>query len=284
MDGAETLCSPFVIRRPAGEALPLIFASPHSGRVYPAQMMAASALDTHQIRRSEDAHVDALIEDATHTGAVVITNSFARAYVDVNRAAHELDPAMFEDELPATSHGRTARVAAGLGAIARVVADGQEIYSRKLTYAEARDRIETVHAPYHTALAGLAAEAKARHGRALIVDWHSMPSGAGRVGPGRGGDFVLGDRFGQACGGAVTGLVERVLRDRGYRVVRNTPYAGGFTTEHYGRPHEGVHALQIEIDRGLYLDETGLAPGPGFATVKADLAILFKALAAGGWG
>jgi N-formylglutamate amidohydrolase len=245
--------------------------------------MAAAALDSAAIRRSEDAFVDELIASGPACGAALLTARYARAFIDVNREPYELDPAMFEDELPAASHGRSARVAAGLGAIARVVADGQEIYSRKLTYADARERIETVHAPYHSALAELIAEARARHGRALIIDWHSMPSGAGRIGPGRGGDFVLGDRFGQACGGTVTALVERTLRDRGYRVVRNTPYAGGFTTEHYGKPQDGVHALQIEIDRGLYLDETGLAPGPGFPTLKADLAILFKALAAGGW-
>jgi N-formylglutamate amidohydrolase len=283
MDGSDQLGSPFIVRRPAGEGLPLIFASPHSGRIYPAEMMAASGLDRDQIRTSEDAHVDALIEDGPRHGATVIANQLARAYVDVNRAPHELDPAMFEDELPAFAQGRSARVAAGLGAIARIVADGQEIYNRKLTYAEARLRIETVHAPYHKALNELAQEARARHGRVLIIDWHSMPSAAGRLGPGRACDFVLGDRFGQACGGAVTSLVERSLRDRGYKVVRNNPYAGGYTTEHYGSPQDGVHALQVEIDRGLYLDETGLAPGSGFATLKADLGVLFRALAAGGW-
>jgi N-formylglutamate amidohydrolase len=283
MDGSEQPGSPYIVRRPAGEALPLIFASPHSGRIYPAEMMAASVLDSDQIRRSEDAYVDALIEDGPAWGATLIANRMARAYVDVNRAAHELDPAMFEDELPAASQGRSARVAAGLGAIARIVADGQEIYHRKLTYAEALARIDTVHTPYHQALGGLVDEARARHGRVLVIDWHSMPTAAGRFAAGRSCDIVLGDRFGQACGGAVTSLVERCLRDRGYRVVRNNPYAGGYTTEHYGKPQDGVHALQIEIDRGLYLDGTGLAPGTGFATLKADLGVLFRALATGGW-
>ena len=283
MDGADLILEPFVVRRPAAEPAPLVFASPHSGRHYPADLMAASGLDGDQIRRSEDAYVDALVADAPGFGAGLITNRFARAYVDVNRAADELDPAMFEDALPVFARDQTARVAAGLGAIARIVADGQEIYNRKLTWAEAQSRIEAVHRPYHAALAGLIAETRARHGRCLVIDWHSMPSAAGRNGPVRGCDIVLGDRFGQACGHGATDLVEQTLRQLGYRVVRNTPYAGGFTTEHYGKPQDGVHALQIEIDRGLYLDETGLALGEGFERLKADLSVLFGVLTEGGW-
>jgi len=259
---------------------PLIFASPHSGRLYPAEMMAASALNAAQIRRSEDAFVDELIDGAADHGAAILVNRYARAFVDVNREPYELDPAMFEDELPAFAVARTARVAAGLGAIARIVADGQEIYTRKLTFAEARARIEAVHRPYHAALAGLIAETKAVFGQAVIVDWHSMPSAAGRSGPGRGVDMVLGDRFGQSCGGAVVELVEQTLRGQGYRVARNNPYAGGFTTEHYGRPADGVHALQVEIDRSLYLDEATLLAHEGFGRLKADLDAVFAALAA----
>lgn len=284
MDGADLAALPYEITAPpAGKGLPLVFASPHSGRLYPAEMMAASALDADQIRRSEDAFVDELVAGAAAHGATVIANRYARAYVDVNREPYELDPAMFEDELPPFAQGRSARVAAGLGAIARIVADGHEIYTRKLTFAEARSRIETVHTPYHAALAGLVDQVKGEHGRVLVIDWHSMPSAAGRAQPGRPVDFVLGDRFGQSCGGAATALVEHALRQAGYRVARNTPYAGGFTTEHYGKPHEGVHALQVEIDRGLYLDEARLEPSSGFDRLKADLDSLFATLAAGGW-
>lgn len=278
---------PFAIfRRGGGGAQPqspLIFASPHSGRVYPDEMMAASGLNAAEIRRSEDAFVDELIEGAVEFGATVLVNRFARAFVDVNREPYELDPTMFEDELPAFAVARSARVAAGLGAIARIVADGQEIYNRKLTFAEARGRIEAVHTPYHAALSRLIAEAKATFGVALVIDCHSMPSAAGRYGPGKGADFVLGDRFGQACGGSVVDVVERTLRGQGYKVVRNNPYAGGFTTEHYGRPANGVHALQIEIDRSLYLDEASLSAHEGFGGLKVDLSAVFRALAEKHW-
>jgi len=258
----------------------LIFASPHSGRVYPTQMMSASNLDGGQIRCSEDAHVDGLIEGGLEHGATLLINRFARAYVDVNREPYELDQAMFEDELPAFARGRSARVAAGLGAIARIVADGQEIYNRKLTFAEARGRIEQVHEPYHDALQALIIEAMDRFGRALVIDWHSMPSAAARTGQGTACDFVLGDRYGRACSRQVIEAAERTLSGLGYQVARNNPYAGGYTTEHYGRPQSGVHALQIEINRALYLDEARVCASPAFAGVKADLEWLFASLAA----
>lgn len=278
---------PFVLTRPAGAlASPLVFASPHSGRVYPPDMMAASALDAAAIRRSEDAFVDVLIEGAVAHGAAVLAAGYARAYVDVNREAYELDPSMFEDELPDFARGRSARVAAGLGSIARIVAEGQEIYARKLTFEEARLRIEGVHQPYHAALEALLAEAAATFGHAVLVDWHSMPSAAART-LGQSGDFggagscdlVLGDRFGTACHATITEAVERELEAMGYRVTRNAPYAGGYTTEFYGRPARRRHALQIEINRSLYLDEATLEPHQGFDRLKRDLDRVFAALA-----
>ena len=277
----------FDVRRAAPEGrpppTPLVFASPHSGRLYPDDMMAAAALDAHSIRRSEDALVDALIGSAPELGAAVIAARFARAYIDLNREAFELDPAMFADELPDFARARTARVAAGLGAIARIVSEGQEIYARKLTFAEARARIEQAHRPYHAALERLIGEAHAAHGFAILIDWHSMPSAAARAGRDRPSDMVLGDRFGAACAGVLTQKVERELERLGYRVARNSPYAGGYTTEHYGRPARRIHALQIEINRGLYLDEVTLQPTRGFARLQADLEALTRALAAADW-
>jgi N-formylglutamate amidohydrolase len=264
---------------------PLVYASPHSGRDYPADMMSAAALDAQTIRRSEDAFVDDLIVAAPELGAATITAHYARAYIDLNREAFELDPGMFEDELPEFARARTARVAAGLGAIARVVSEGQEIYARKLMFAEARGRIEGAHRPYHAALERLVAEAHRAHGFAILVDWHSMPAAAAKAGGrDRPCDFVLGDRFGAACAGLLTQRVERELEAMGYRVARNTPYAGGYTTEHYGRPARRTHALQIEINRGLYLDEATLTPTAGFERLKADLERLTLALAAADWG
>ena len=282
--------APFVVSRPpAGTpASPLVFASPHSGRIYPAPMMEASHLDGSAIRRSEDAFVDRLIEAGPAFGASVIAARLARVWLDVNREAWELDPAMFEDELPAYARGGGARVAAGLGAIARIVREGEEIYTRKLSFADARARVEAVHRPYHHGLAALVEAARERHGVAILIDWHSMPAAAARQartggGGEAGADMVLGDLFGAACSPGVPRLVERVLTDLGYAVARNAPYAGGYTTEHYGRPARRVHALQIEVSRALYLDEAAMAPAAGFAPLKADLERLFAALAAADW-
>jgi len=278
---------PFLIRRPEGGLdSPLVFASPHSGRLYPREMMDASGLDAVAIRCSEDALVDHLVDGAPAHGAALLLATHARAFMDVNREPYELDPGMFEDELPPFARGRSARVAAGLGSIPRIVAEGREIYRRKLTFAEARRRIEAVHQPYHAALDGLLAAARARFGLAVLIDWHSMPSAAART-FGQSGDpttagycdLVLGDRFGAACAPGITGLVEGELEAMGYRVARNAPYAGGYTTEFHGRPAGGTHALQIEINRALYLDEVTLEPRAGFGRLKADLEQVFAALA-----
>ncbi|HEX7945520.1 MAG TPA: N-formylglutamate amidohydrolase [Phenylobacterium sp.] len=284
---APPMPAAFEIRRAGGGGpppTPLVFASPHSGRFYPEDMMSAAALDAVSIRRSEDAFVDDLIAQAPGHGAALITASVARAYIDLNREPFELDPAMFSDQLPEFARSRTARVAAGLGAIARVVSEGQEIYRRKLTYAEARGRIEGAHRPYHEALEGLIGEAQAGHGFAILVDWHSMPAAAAKAGGReRPCDIVLGDRFGAACAGVLPTRVERELEAQGYRVARNTPYAGGYTTEHYGRPHKRVHALQVEINRALYLDEATLSPTSGFEKLRGHIEHLTAKLAAADW-
>ena len=271
---------PFVVRRPAGAlAGPLVFASPHSGRLYPEQLMAASQLDAMAIRRSEDVLVDQLVDGGLEHGASLIAAAFARAYVDVNREPYELDAAMFEDELPDFARSRSPRAAAGLGSIARIVAEGQEIYDHKLTFAEARGRIEAIHTPYHMALKDLVQEARARCGAAVLADWHSMPAAAARPIGREGCDVVLGDRFGAACAGTLTDAVEAAFIGLGYRVSRNTPYAGGYTTEFYGRPGAGVHVLQIELNRSLYLDEATLQPHAGYPTLKANLELVFTAVA-----
>ena len=267
---------------------PLVFASPHSGEFYPPSMIEALRLRPDQLRSSEDSLVDALIAPAPALGACVIRARIARAFVDLNRAPFELDPEMFEDELPDFARVRTARVAAGLGAIPRVASGGREIYRRKLTFAEAQTRIDTVHRPYHDALTRLLAQARAAHGVALLIDWHSMPSAAAEA-PGRNGrrgprcDIVLGDRFGAACAPSISALAERTFTAMGYRVARNTPYAGGYTTEHYGRPARRTHALQIEINRALYLDETSRLSTGGFSQLSRDIAAFTARLAGFDW-
>jgi N-formylglutamate amidohydrolase len=280
----------FAVLRAAPEGqpppTPLVFASPHSGDLYPPEMMAAARLDAEDLRGSEDAFVDALIAGAPALGATVIRARLARAYIDLNRDAWELDPAMFEDELPDFAQGRTARVAAGLGAIARVAGEGRPIYARKLTFDEAKTRIDTAHRPYHDALERLLAQARNAHGLAILVDWHSMPAAAARGHRARGGgpcDIVLGDRFGAACGPKLTALMEKTLESLGYRVARNAPYAGGYTTEHYGRPARRTHAIQVEINRGLYMNEATREPTEGLARLKADIEAVTARLSQTDW-
>ncbi|MGR4862461.1 N-formylglutamate amidohydrolase [Caulobacter sp. LARHSG274] len=279
-----------VVRPSSGDGgpppTPLVFASPHSGRLYPPDMMAAARLDAQDLRGSEDAFVDELIGGAPDLGVSVIRARLARAYIDLNRDAWELDPAMFEDDLPEFARGRTARVAAGLGAIARVAGEGRPIYARKLTFAEAQVRIDTAHRPYHDALDRLLAQARSAHGLAILVDWHSMPAAATRGHRARGGgpcDVVLGDRFGAACGSGLTALMEKTLEQLGYRVARNAPYAGGYTTEHYGRPARRTHAIQVEINRALYMNEATREPAPGLARLKADIETVTRQLSQTDW-
>lgn len=272
----------YELRRRPALACPVVFSSPHSGRVYPERMMALSRLDARAVRLSEDAYVDGLIAPAEGYGVALMLARYGRAYVDLNREPTELDPEMFEGGAAAAPAARTARVAAGLGCIARVVAQGREIYRGKLPAGEAERRIAQAWRPYHAGLDALLNEARARFGRALLIDWHSMPGAAARADRARTGrtpDIVLGDRFGAACAPAITAAVQRELEAAGYVVVRNTPYAGGWTTERYGRPAAGVHALQIEIRRALYLDEARLAPSRGFEPLRRDIARLAARLA-----
>lgn len=271
------------IRAPAEQAVPLVLASPHSGRDYPAAFLAQSALDPKTLRKSEDSFVDELFAGAPQLGAPLLRALFPRAYLDPNREPYELDPGMFEGPLPDYVNARSPRVAAGLGTIARVVASGADIYARRLSFDEARQRIEALYHPYHAALQSLVAGTVARFGCCILVDCHSMPSVGGPMDKDTGlsrVDFVLGDCYGSSCSSVVIDTAERVLREQGYRVVRNAPYAGGYTTRHYGKPQAGIHALQIETNRRLYMDEANHAKGPRFDSVAKDLAAVVAALAA----
>jgi len=256
---------PFRIARPARQSLPFVFASPHSGRVYPASLMAASRLDALTLRRSEDAFVDELFGGVTELGAPLIAARFPRAYCDVNRSPAEIDPAMFSGALSVVVDAPSPRVSAGLGVIPRIVRDGAEIYRRKLDPGEASRRLDFLYRPYHAALAGLVEETLARFGMAVVVDCHSMPSALSVP------DIVLGDRFGATAPPALTGWAEQGFGDAGFTLARNTPYAGGYTTNLYGRSAEGCHALQIEINRALYLNENTIARRSSFDSVQTRL-------------
>ncbi|MBY0565067.1 MAG: N-formylglutamate amidohydrolase [Hyphomonadaceae bacterium] len=269
--------APYVLIEPLHRTTPLIFASPHSGRRYPPELLADARVALISLRRSEDAYVDELFAGAAAHGSPVLSATVARAYVDLNRDPEELDPEMFDERPPRSHHAGSARIQAGLGAIPRVSGDGQTIYRRKLSLHEAERRMVAVHRPYHAMLANLVAETKETFGCTVLVDCHSMPSGArGQHSP----DIVLGDRFGASCHPSVTALAEATLRRMGYKVARNTPFAGGHTTQTYGRPFSGVHALQIEINRALYVDERTLERSNGYGRVRTDMGRLAEALAA----
>lgn len=250
--------SPVAVIEPRVQRHPVVIASPHSGTAYPEAFLAQSRLDPATLRKSEDSFVDELLLPATANGIPLLRANFPRAYVDVNREPFELDPRMFEDPLPDYVTTRSPRITAGLGTIARVVASGYDIYARKLRFAEAVERIGRCYRPYHDSLSALIAETRRRFGLCILIDGHSMPSSsvAAAADPTAGPiDFVLGDSFGGSCAGWVTDTAERALRDLGYLVARNDPYPGGYVTRHYGRPSEDVHVLQVEINRGLYMDE-----------------------------
>jgi N-formylglutamate amidohydrolase len=258
----------YKVALPKVQKLPLVLASPHSGRDYPPAFLRRAHLAKSALRMSEDAFVDTLFAAAPDRGAPLITALFPRTFVDANREPLELDPAMFSDRLPWPVNRTSPRVRGGLGVIARVGANGAPIYDQRLPVAEARDRIRQHYFPYHRALRQLVHDTRQRFGHAILLDCHSMPSQAvarlsvtiGRVSNelARPIDIVLGDCHGTSCTGGITDCAEAVLTDLGYTVARNSPYAGGFTTRHYGHPERGVHGLQIEVNRALYMDEATL--------------------------
>jgi N-formylglutamate amidohydrolase len=262
--------------------LPLVFASPHSGSSYPAGFIGASPLDLAALRKSEDCYVDELFGDAPELGAPLVRALLPRAYLDVNREPYELDPEMFDGPLPAFVNSSSARVAAGLGTVARIVASRREIYRHKLSFAEVEKRLGEFYRPYHRAVRAMISRAMDRFGFCVLIDCHSMPSSGLPLdadGSPQRVDVVLGDRSGLSCHPLVTDTVEAALTRLGYRILRNNPYAGGFTTQHYGDPANGVHALQIEINRAIYMDEASLARRAGFARLRADLRQTILALA-----
>jgi N-formylglutamate amidohydrolase len=255
---------------------PLIFSSPHSGSTYPERFLAASRLDSLTLRRSEDAFVDELFLPCVALGAPLLRAKFPRAYLDVNREPYELDPKVFEGSLPGYANTRSLRVAVGLGTIPRVVGDAQPIYRQPISVSEGLGRIEALYRPYHEKLRALVERARRRFGLAVLIDCHSMPSNAADVG---GLDVVLGDRYGVSAAPGVIEILETSLRGAGYRVRRNKPFAGGFITECFGAPDEGIHAVQIEIARALYLDERSIVRNERWTMLRGDLFAAARALA-----
>lgn len=270
------------VLRPAEQKSAVVVASPHSGRDYPDSFVASSRLDPIALRKSEDCYVDELFRTAPEIGVPLLRAHFPRAYIDVNREPFELDPKMFRDALPPYVTTRSPRITAGLGTIARIVASGHEIYARKLSFADALARVTDHYKPYHATLASLVEQTRDRFGRCVLLDAHSMPSIAGAAGDWEMGsgrvDFVLGDCHGLSCDPQIVDMVEEELIALGYSVARNEPYPGGFTTRHYGRPAENVHALQIEINRSLYMNEATYEPQAYFSVLADHMRDLVRAV------
>jgi len=272
------LSEPFMIEQPQQLSSPLIFNSPHSGRIYPKSFLVASRLDALSLRKSEDSYVEELFGNAPEHGAPLMHAHFPRAYLDVNREPYELDPALISEALPRYANTQSVRVIGGLGTIARVVAESEEIYRHTMPLKEALARINLLYKPYHNALNALMNESRSLFGVALLIDCHSMPSTPAPENGGARPDFILGDRFSTSCDTRLTRFAAQTLKQMGYAVTLNKPYAGGFITEYYGRPTEGFHTLQVEVNRSLYMNEINFSRRHRFKTLRKDITKFILAL------
>ncbi len=280
---ADLAAKPLELALPARQSSPLVLASPHSGRIYPEEFARQSCLAEAVLRQSEDCFVDRLVAAAPKLGVPLLSALFPRVFVDPNREPTELDQDMFAERLAMPVNAASPRVVAGLGVIPRLAANEQEIYGAKLSVSEAERRLDLFYRPYHRALGDLVAATKRQFGLCVLLDCHSMPS-AGAWMDGLHSrqridvDYVLGDCFGAACAERMTAAGECSLAERGAKVRRNNPYSGGYVAQAYGRPAQGVHVLQLEINRALYMNETTLEPAQGFAAVQDVLKALIERL------
>ena len=275
---------PYRLTMPERRLTSVVFASPHSGRDYPADFLAATILGASAIRSSEDAFIDELLEPVAGFGAPLLAAAAPRAYIDLNRAADELDPAVIDG---AQAGVHNPRVASGLGVIPRVVAGGRAIYRGKISLAEAEQRIARYWLPYHDCLRLLMEDAHLLFGEAILIDVHSMPheamdsiAAAGVRRP----EIVLGDRFGASASGGIVDRIEAAFESAGFHTVRNAPFAGAFITQTYGRPSRGHHAIQVEIDRSLYMNEREIRPNGNFRGFRAALSRILTEITAIGEG
>ncbi|MBY3520680.1 N-formylglutamate amidohydrolase [Rhizobium laguerreae] len=269
----------FEVHEPVSQTIPFVYNSPHSGRIYPPEFIAQSRLEGIAIRRSEDHYVDELFGSAVALGAPLLAANFPRAYLDVNREPYELDPRMFDGLLPPYANVNSLRVAGGLGTIPRIVAENMEIYARRLPVQEGLDRVEAVYKPYHAALRRLIARTHVQFGFGVLIDCHSMPGNVRVAGSTARPDFILGDRYGTSASAELSRAAIAILEEMGFAAIRNKPYAGGFITEHYGRPSRGLHALQIEVNRAIYVDELTLEKRDDFAAVADAVADFMQQMA-----
>lgn len=261
----------FEIMEPAELRVPFLFNSPHSGRIYPSQLLTQSALTADQVRMSEDAFVDFIFRDVVTIGAAFMHVQFPRAYLDVNRGAYELDQTFFSDTLPDFVPPPSLRAKAGLGTVPSVVAHNKPLYQKPLPFSVARERIERLYFPYHQALEAKLRHIEQRFGHVVLVDCHSMPGNLKYFEGKRQPDIILGDCYGRSCAPALVDYATELFCEKGYSVVHNQPYSGGYITSHYGNPMQNRHALQIEINRELYMNERLIELHSGFTQLQADV-------------
>lgn len=269
----------FEVHEPVSQTIPFVYNSPHSGRIYPPEFIAQSRLEGISIRRSEDHYVDELFGTAVDLGAPLLLANFPRAYLDVNREPYELDPRMFDGLLPPYANINSLRVAGGLGTIPRIVAENMEIYARRLPVQEGLERVESVYKPYHSTLRRLIARTHVQFGFGVLIDCHSMPGNVRVAGSNARPDFIIGDRYGTSASAELSRTAIGILEEMGFAAIRNKPYAGGFITEHYGRPSRGLHALQIEVNRSIYVDEVTLEKRPDFDIVATAVTSFMRQMA-----
>ncbi|MEO0328971.1 MAG: N-formylglutamate amidohydrolase [Pseudomonadota bacterium] len=264
------------LSQPASQLAPIVVNSPHSGRFYSKEFVQQSRLNNQSIRRSEDFLVDELVKSAVDCGFPLLSANYPRAYLDVNREPFELDPAMFDHKLPDYVNTRSIRVSSGLGTVPKIVAEGENIYAERLPVSDALERVEQIYKPYHDKLRHILAQTHLKFGLAILLDFHSMPSTRTVTEKYGRADIVLGDRFGSSCSPKIVYQARAAFEQLGYRTEVNRPYAGGFITEHYGRPFNGLHALQIEINRSLYMDEIMIRESEGFNKLSSDIGEFFE--------
>ncbi|MBB3312760.1 N-formylglutamate deformylase [Rhizobium sp. BK196] len=269
----------FEVHEPVSQTIPFVYNSPHSGRIYPPEFIAQSRLEGISIRRSEDHYVDELFGAAVDIGAPLLLANFPRAYLDVNREPYELDPRMFDGLLPPYANINSLRVAGGLGTIPRIVAENMEIYARRLPVQEGLERVESVYKPYHSTLRRLIARTHVQFGFGVLIDCHSMPGNVRVAGSNARPDFIIGDRYGTSASAELSRTAIGIIEEMGFAAIRNKPYAGGFITEHYGRPSRGLHALQIEVNRSIYVDEITLEKRPDFGIVATAITSFMRQMA-----
>ncbi len=270
---------PVEVIYPDDWTLPVIFSSPHSGDHYPDSFVQQTDLDLLSLRQSEDFKVDELIGMAPGLGAPLVKSNYPRAFCDPNRQAYELDPSMFDEDLPEHVTTSSHRIAAGIGTIPKIVSAGKQIHTSLLSYQDALERLMLCYFPYHAALKETIEEGVEKFGKILLVDCHSMPGSPANISEkSKLTDFILGDRFGDSCPLEYSIFIANRLKSYGYSVCYNSPYAGGYITQHYSSHYKDVNVLQIEINRLLYMDQSTLTPTEGMSVLKDQFSELISDL------